>query len=70
MVDANSMEWPKWVLFMAVGGYAGKFCFQFDGPCWQWIFTIPLEMVPVIAVHWQSEFLVMPLLCQGVTSDF
>jgi len=61
MVDANSMEWPKWVLFMAVGGYAGNFVFSLMDHAGNGFFN-PAEWVPVIASALAIGFLVMPLL--------
>jgi len=61
MVDANSMEWPKWVLFMAVGGYAGNFVFSLMDHAGNGFFN-PAEWVPVIAGALAIGFLVMPLL--------
>jgi hypothetical protein len=61
MVDANSMEWPKWVLFMAVGGYAGNFVFSLMDHAGNGFFN-PVEWVPVIASALAIGFLVMPLL--------
>jgi len=61
MVDANSMEWPKWVLFMAVGGYAGNFVFSLMDHAGNGFFN-PAEWVAVIAGALAIGFLVMPLL--------
>jgi len=61
MVDTNSLEWCQWVLFMALGGYAGNFIFSLTDHAGNGFFN-PLEWVPVVASAMAIGFLLTPLV--------
>lgn len=61
MVDTNSPEWSQWVLFMALGGYAGNFVFSLMDHAGNGFFN-PLECIPVAASALAIGFLLTPLL--------
>jgi hypothetical protein len=61
MVDTKSMEWSQWVLFMALGGYAGNFIFSLMDHAGNGFFN-PLEWVPVVASALAIGFLLTALL--------
>src|SRR5215472_180444 len=61
MVDTNSLEWAQWVLFMALGGFAGNFVFSLMDHAGNGFFN-PLEWVPVAASALAIGFLLTPLL--------
>lgn len=61
MVDAESMEWAEWVLFMALGGFVGNFVFSLADHAGNGFFN-PLEWVPVVASAIAIGFLAVPLL--------
>ena len=61
MVDTNSLEWSQWVLFMALGGYAGNFIFGLMDHASNGFFN-RVEWVPVVASALGVGFLLTPLL--------
>jgi len=61
MVDTNSLEWSQWVLFMALGGYAGNFIFSLTDHAGNGFFN-PVEWVPVGASALAIGFMLTPLL--------
>jgi hypothetical protein len=61
MVDPNSLEWSQWVLFMALGGYAGNFVFSLMDHAGNGFFN-PVEWIPVAASALAIGFLLMALL--------
>jgi hypothetical protein len=61
MVDAESIEWAEWVLFMALGGFVGNFVFSLADHAGNGFFN-PLEWVPVVASAIAIGFLAVPLL--------
>lgn len=61
MVDAETVEWAEWVLFMALGGFAGNFVFSLADHAGNGFFN-PLEWVPVVASAIAIGFLTVPLL--------
>jgi len=61
MADTNSLEWSQWVLFMALGGYAGNFVFSLMDHAGNGFFN-PVEWVPVAASALAIGFLLTPLL--------
>jgi hypothetical protein len=63
MVDANSLEWSQWVLFMALGGFAGNFIFSLMDHASNGFFN-PVEWVPVVASALAIGFLLTPLLAR------
>jgi hypothetical protein len=61
MVDAETMEWAEWVLFMALGGFVGNFTFSLADHAANGFFNV-FEWVPVIASAIAIGFLTVPLL--------
>ncbi len=61
MVDTDSLEWSQWVMFMALGGYAGNFIFSLTDHAGNGFFK-RVEWVPVIASALAIGFLLTPLL--------
>jgi hypothetical protein len=63
MVDAASLEWAQWVVFLALGGFIGNFVFSLTDHAGNGFFN-PLEWVPVAASAVAVGFLTVPLLMQ------
>ncbi len=63
MVDADSVEWPYWVLFLALGGFVGNFIFSLTDHA-QNGFFYPSEWVPVASSAFAVGFLLLPFLIQ------
>ena len=61
MVDDQTEEWAKWVLFLTLGGFAGNFVFSISDHAENGFFN-PLEWVAVVASAIAVGFLVTPLL--------
>lgn len=61
MVDSGSMEWAKWVLLLALGGFIGNFIFSLTDHAGNGFFN-PLEWVPVVASAIAVGFLAVPLI--------
>jgi hypothetical protein len=61
MVEAESSEWARWVLFLALGGFLGNFVFSISDHAENGFFD-PLEWVAVGASAIAVGFLVTPLL--------
>jgi hypothetical protein len=61
MVDDQTEEWAKWVLFLALGGFAGNFVFSISDHAENGFFN-PLEWIAVVASAIAVGFLVTPLL--------
>jgi hypothetical protein len=61
MVDADSADWPYWVLFLALGGFIGKLIFSLTGHA-QNGFFYPSEFVPVASSAFAVGFLLAPFL--------
>jgi hypothetical protein len=61
MVDAESADWPYWVLFLALGGFVGNFIFSLTDHA-QNGFFYPSEWVPVASSAFAVGFLLMPFL--------
>jgi hypothetical protein len=61
MVDSESMEWAKWVLMLALGGFIGNFVFSLTDHAGNGFFN-PLEWVPVVASAIAVGFLAVPLI--------
>ncbi len=64
MVDPASIDWPRWMLLLAVGGFIGNFVFSLSDHAMNGFFN-PLEWIPVVtsamAVGWLLVPLVMPV---------
>ncbi len=61
MVDAESADWPYWVLFLALGGFVGNFVFSVTDHA-QNGFFYPSEWVPVASSAFAVGFLLVPFL--------
>jgi len=61
MVDADSVEWARWVLFLTLGGFFGNFVFSVTDHA-QNGFFYPVEWVPVAASAFAVGFLAVPLV--------
>jgi len=61
MVDKHSLEWSQWLMFMALGGYAGNFVLSLTDHAGNGFFN-PLEWIPVGASALAVGFLLTPLL--------
>lgn len=61
MVDANSIEWARWVLMFTLGGFVGNFVFSLaDHAANGFFFNV--EWVPVAASALAIGFLLMPVV--------
>lgn len=61
MVDRDSVEWPLWVLFLALGGFVGNFIFSLADHA-QNGFYHATEWIPVAASAFAIGFLLVPFL--------
>jgi hypothetical protein len=57
MIDAQSQEWPYWVLLMAIGGFVGNFIFSLTDHA-QNGFHHPTEWIPVASSAFAVGFMV------------
>jgi hypothetical protein len=60
-VDASSREWAEWVVFLALGGFAGNFVFSVTDHAQNGFFR-QIEWIPVIASALAVGFLTVPLI--------
>ncbi len=60
-VDCEKIEWPLWVLFLALGGFVGNFIFSVTDHA-QNGFYRAVEWIPVISSAIAVGFLIVPLL--------
>ena|ERR1700719_677207 len=58
---SGSVEWAKWVLLLALGGFIGNFIFSLTDHAGNG-FLNPLEWVPVVASAIAVGFLAVPLI--------
>lgn len=68
MVEPETLEWAKWVLLLALGGFVGNFVFSLSDHAENGFFY-PMEWVPVLASALAIGFLVVPLLMR-VTAHY
>lgn len=61
LVDPDRLEWPLWVIFLALGGFVGNFIFSVTDHA-QNGFYHPTEWVPVVSSALAVGFLIIPLL--------
>src|SRR5262249_19902541 len=59
MVDAESVEWPLWVLLLALGGFVGNFIFSLTDHA-QNGFYHKTEWIPVVSSGLAVGFLTVP----------
>jgi hypothetical protein len=60
MVAPDTAEWPRWVLFLALGGFAGNFIFSLTDHAQNGFFN-PLEWLPVASSACAIGFLLVVL---------
>lgn len=60
-VEAESIEWAKWVLLLTLGGFIGNFIFSLADHAANGFFN-PFEWVPVVASALAVGFLTVPLV--------
>ena len=63
MVDADSMDWAKWILLFTLGGFIGNFVFSLADHAANGFF-FAVEWVPVAASAVAIGFLCVPLVTQ------
>ena len=63
MVDADGMDWPLWVIFLALGGFAGNFVFSVTDHA-QNGFYHRTEWIPVWSSAIAVGFMTVPLLAR------
>lgn len=68
MVENKSIEWAKWVIFMALGGFFGDFTLSLTDHASNGFFA-RTEWIPVISSALATGFLMVPLIMQ-VTRRF
>jgi hypothetical protein len=61
MVDAESAEWPYWVLLLALGGFVGNFIFSLADHAQNGFFHVT-EWIPVASSAFAIGFLLAPFL--------
>lgn len=61
MVDADGMEWPQWVIFLALGGFVGNFIFSVTDHA-QNGFYHRTEWIPVCSSALAVGFMIVPLV--------
>jgi hypothetical protein len=61
MVDPESEDWPRWVLFLALGGFVGNFIFSVTDHAQNGFFH-PAEWIPVASSALAVGFLLVPFL--------
>jgi hypothetical protein len=61
MVPSDSAEWPRWVLLMALGGFAGNFIFSLTDHAQNGFFH-ETEWIPVVSSALAVGFLLSPFL--------
>lgn len=64
MVEARSKEWAFWVLFLALGGFAGNFVLSLTDHAVNGFYR-PAEWIPVISSAFAVGFLVVPFVMQA-----
>jgi len=62
-MSANSREWAEWVVFLALGGFAGNFIFSVTDHAQNGFFR-SVEWIPVIASGLAVGFLTVPLVAR------
>lgn len=61
MVDVNSAEWHRWVIFLALGGFWGSFILSLCDHAQNGFFSAA-EWIPVISTAFMSGFLLLPVI--------
>jgi hypothetical protein len=68
MVDQEGPDWPRWVIFLALGGFVGNFIFSVTDHAQNGFFR-QIEWVPVISSALAVGFLIVPLM-MGVSRAY
>jgi len=63
MVDASSVDWARWVLWMALGGFVGNFVFSLTDHAMNGFFY-RAEWIPVVSSAFAVGFLLAPFLTE------
>jgi hypothetical protein len=63
MVNHEGPDWPRWVIFLALGGFAGNFVFSVTDHAQNGFFR-QTEWIPVISSALAVGFLIVPLMMQ------
>jgi hypothetical protein len=63
MVDAASVDWARWVLWMALGGFVGNFVFSLTDHAMNGFFY-RAEWIPVVSSAFAVGFLLAPFLTE------
>lgn len=61
MVDARSLEWARWVILLALGGFSGNFVLSLTDHASNGFFA-RTEWIPVISSAFATGFLLVPLM--------
>jgi hypothetical protein len=61
MVDPASIDWPRWMLLLAVGGFAGNFVFSLTDHAMNGFYN-PLEWTPVVTSAMAVGWLLVPVV--------
>ena len=61
LVRPDLPEWPRWILLMALGGFAGNFVFSLTDHAQNGFYN-PVEWVPVVSSALAVGFLLVPFL--------
>jgi hypothetical protein len=61
MVDADSIEWPLWVIFLALGGFVGNFIFSVTDHAQNGFYHVT-EWIPVVSSGLAVGFMTVPLI--------
>lgn len=68
VTDPASVEWPLWMLLLALGGFIGNFTFSLTDHAQNGFFN-PVEWVPVVTSAFAIGVLIVPFIMQ-VTTDY
>lgn len=61
MVDAEALEWPQWVIFLALGGFLGNFVFSVTDHAQNGFYHVT-EWIPVASSALAVGFMLVPLV--------
>ncbi len=59
MIEPDTIEWPRWILLLALGGFFGNFVFSLTDHAMNGFFN-PLEWMPVASSAFAVAFLLVP----------
>lgn len=61
LVDPATVEWARWMLLLALGGFVGNFVFSLTDHAQNGFFN-PAEWIPVVSSAFATGFLIAPFL--------